>query len=73
MRPRCQPGDRIRLIEMPQDPCPIPAGTTGTVISIQDLSAFVGKPDFQIMVNWDIERSLSLIWPTDRFEVIADE
>lgn len=66
----CSVGDRIRLIDMPNDPCPIPAGTTGTVIGVSDLSKLMRKPDVQISVKWDIERSLSLIWPVDKFEVI---
>ena len=66
----CSVGDRIRRIDMPNDPCPIPAGTTGTVIGVSDLSKLMRKPDVQISVKWDIERSLSLIWPVDKFEVI---
>ena len=31
------PGTRIRLLEMPNDPNPVPVGTTGTVLAV-DLS-----------------------------------
>lgn len=68
--PPCVVGDRIRLLHMPNDPCPIPAGTTGTVTAIVDLSFVHKKPDAQIQVKWDINRSISLIWPLDSFEVI---
>ena len=30
------PGTRIRLIEMPNDPNPVPVGTTGTVLAVDD-------------------------------------
>ena len=29
-----QKGDRIELLEMPEDPCPVEVGTTGTVINV---------------------------------------
>jgi len=60
-------GKRIRLLEMgADDPCPIPAGTTGTVQRVSN-----PFPDqTQIGVKWDIPRSLSLVVPPDRFEVI---
>lgn len=67
----CQVGDRIRLIEMQGDTNPIPPGSTGIVVSVADLSAFHQAPDYAISVDWDdIDRSLSLIWPVDSFEVI---
>lgn len=68
-RPPCKVGDRIKLIHMPEDPCPIPAGTTGTVKGITDLFGHQ-TPEFQIWIDWDIKRNLSLIWPIDTFEVI---
>ena len=71
LTPPCKIGDRIRLIDMPNDPCPIPAGTTGTVTGMTDLSKLMRQPDVQIWVDWDIPRSLSLIWPVDKFEVIG--
>lgn len=69
--PPCKVGDRIKLIRMGKDPDPIPAGSTGTVTSMADLSAIYRKPDFSISVKWDgIDRSLSLVWPEDKIEVI---
>jgi hypothetical protein len=59
------PGDRIRLISMPNDPDPIPAGSTGTVISATT-GTFA-----QIDVDWDNGRSLALIPGVDQYEIIA--
>ena len=58
-------GDRIRLIEMPDDPDPIPAGATGTVLAVTD------GPLGQIVIAWDNGRSLALVPGVDRFEVIG--
>ena len=58
-------GDRIRLLSMPDDPDPIPVGSTGTIVSVTE------GPLGQVHVNWDDNnRSLSLIPGVDRFEVI---
>jgi hypothetical protein len=54
-------GTKIRLLNMPDDPCPIPAGTEGTI---------VGGNDFQIWVDWDINRRLMLIIGIDEYEII---
>ena len=58
-------GDRIRLIAMPDDPDPIPAGATGTVLAVTT-GRFA-----QIDVDWDNGRTLSLVPGVDRFEVIG--
>lgn len=64
-------GDRIKLISMPEDPDPIPPGTTGTVEDVVDLCDFgPGRPQWQVHVKWDAKRSLSLIIPPDRVSVI---
>ena len=58
-------GDRIRLLSMPDDPDPIPAGSKGVVIDVTD------GPLAQIMVEWiGINRTLALIPDVDRFEII---
>lgn len=64
-----KPGDRIRLIEMPDDPAPIPAGTEGVVGQVGP--GFQGRT--QVSVVWDTDRSLSLVVPPDVFEVIGHE
>ena len=63
--PTTRPGDRIRLLSMPDDPDPIPAGATGTVLSVTT-GAFA-----QVVVAWDLQRSLTLIPGIDRFEIIG--
>ena len=57
-------GDRVKMIHMPDDPDPIPAGSTGTVTRVTD------GPLAQVSVDWDNGRSLSLVPGTDEFEVI---
>ena len=58
-------GDRIRLLQMPDDPDPIPVGSTGTVTQVTE------GPLGQIQVDWDDSgRSLSLVPGVDRFAVI---
>jgi hypothetical protein len=59
-------GDRIELVEMPEDPDPIPPGTQGTVDWVNELPRFV-----QIGVRWDNGRSLMLCVPPDRFRVVS--
>lgn len=57
-------GDRIKLVQMGPDPCPVPEGTTGTVMACDEF------PDksWQIAVNWDNGRTLSVIVPPDVIE-----
>jgi len=57
-------GDHIRLIEMPNDPDPIPPSSEGVVIEVTD------GPLAQIIVDWKNGRSLALIPGVDRFEII---
>jgi hypothetical protein len=61
-------GRRIRLIAMPDDPAPIPPGTTGTITMVSRLPAFT-----QLHVKWDINRSLMLSVPPDRYELLAEK
>ena len=63
-----RPGDHIRLIHMPDDPDPIPAGSEGVVVEVTD------GPLAQITVEWiGMGRSLALIPGVDRFEIIGRE
>ncbi len=63
-------GDRIRLIAMPDDPNPIPSGTVGTVISVDQIGR--GSDAWhQIDVAWDNDRMLMLSVPPDRFAIIS--
>jgi hypothetical protein len=61
-----KPGDRIRLISMPQDPNPIPVGETGTVQRIVP----VDRSWDQVYVKWDNGRTLMLCIPPDVVEVV---
>lgn len=62
-------GDRIRLIHMPNDPDPIPAGTEGEVLAVTELN-FRDNPETQFIVKWDNGRSLSCICPPDILQVV---
>ena len=63
---KVQNGDVIRVLHMPDDPDPIPAGSTGTVIRVTEGTMA------QIDVRWDdSSRSLSLIPGVDQFEIIG--
>lgn len=56
-------GTRVELIQMGNDPYPIPAGTKGTVVYVNDMG--------QIDIEWDNGRTLSLIPGEDDFKVIG--
>lgn len=61
----CAVGDRIKLLHMGDDPCPMEAGATGTVIG------FCDSPGLQqLVVAWDNGRGLNLVPGVDRFAVI---
>ena len=56
------PGTRVRLVRMPDDPNPVPEGTTGTVLAVDGAG--------QLLMQWDNGRSLSLLPGVDSFEVL---
>ena len=62
-------GDRIRLVEMKDDPDPIQVGQLGTIVSV---TPHIGGKDAwnQIDVAWDNGRTLMLVSPPDRFEIV---
>ena len=63
-----KPGDRIRLVAMQDDPDPIQVGQTGTVARVHRVE---DDPVWhQIAVAWDNGRTLMLVVPPDRFEII---
>jgi hypothetical protein len=64
-------GDRVRLLHMPDDPDPIPAGSVGTVQLITDLH-FSAEPQVQFLIKWDNGRSLSCVCPPDLLEVYKE-
>lgn len=68
-RPPAKIGDRIKLLRMAPDFAPIPNGATGTVRTVVSLPLKA----WQLGINWDApheERSLSLLYPEDNFQVI---
>jgi hypothetical protein len=58
-------GDRIRLIEMPDDPDPLPPGLEGTVVMVIEWDG-----DEQIAVDWDDGQHRGLSSPPDSFVVL---
>lgn len=58
-------GDRIRLIEMPDDPHPIEYGATGTIFMVSHFSG-----ETHLSVKWDNGRTLGVILPHDKVEKI---
>ena len=58
-------GTRIELIRMGDDPRPVPPGTRGTVVYVDDMG--------QIGMRWDNGQTLSLIPGEDSFRVLTQE
>lgn len=58
-------GTRICCDSMPDDPRPVPSGTMGTVIGVDDMCS--------IMVKWDNGQGLSLVVGQDSFHVVSQE
>lgn len=62
-------GDRVQLIEMPDEPDAIPPGTQGVVDYINEVTYF--RPPFtQIGVKWDNGRTLMMSVPPDVYVVV---
>ena len=66
-----KPGDRIRLIAMPDDPDPIPTGEVGTVIEVRR-HGDGNNVWHQVDVEWDHGRTLMLTLPPDQIEILSD-
>lgn len=63
--------DRIRLVEMNDDPFPIEVGQLGTVVHVRSIKGRGGW--YQIDVAWDNGRRLMLASPPDLFEIVGHE
>ena len=64
-RSRYPAGTRICCDCMSDDPRPVPPGTKGTVMGVDDMCS--------IMVRWDNGQGLSLVPGVDSFHVISQE
>lgn len=64
IRKRYPAGCRVKVIEMGDDPDPVPSGTGGTVDHVDDIGT--------VHCRFDNGRYLGLIPGEDRFEVMAD-
>lgn len=65
LRETYKPGVRIELNHMCSDPQPIPDGSRGTVVAVDDIGS--------IMMKWDNGRSLSLIYGEDSFRILSPD
>ena len=54
-------GTRVRLVQM-DDPRPVPVGTLGTVVDVDDIGSLI--------VSWDNGQSLNVLYGIDRVEKI---
>ena len=63
LRERYPAGTRIRLIQMDDAFAPVPPGTIGSVVIIDDAG--------NIHMKWDNGRSLALSEGADEFEIIS--
>ena len=65
-------GDRVRLLQMHDDPDPIATGSVGTVISA--CRHVMGTQSWdQVDVSWENGRTLMLVSPPDMFEIISSD
>ena len=65
MKERYPAGTRIMLLQMGDDPNPIPPNTKGTVYSVDDTGT--------LFVDFDNGRSLGVITGEDSFRTLTDE
>lgn len=61
-------GQTIELINMPDDPNPIPSGSRGVVKGVYPMP----QGQYQVDVAWANGRGLMLIIPIDTFKVVED-
>lgn len=68
MDPLYRVGDRLELISMPDDPCPVAAGTLGTVTKD---SVDLRDGTWQTSMKWDNGRTLAIISPPDKVKLVV--
>lgn len=54
-------GTRVRLVQM-DDPRPVPVGTLGTVLDVDDIGSLI--------VTWDNGQSLNILFGIDKVEKV---
>lgn len=66
-------GQRIELVDMPDDPDPVPAGTQGTIDHVSGPHKLPGDRVawHQVGVKWDNGRTLALLTTKDRWRVLG--
>ena len=63
---RCYPpGTRLVLLSMDDPYAPVPSGTKGTIVHVDDAA--------QIHMKWDNGRTLALVHGEDSFRKLTDE
>jgi hypothetical protein len=65
-------GDRVELVEMPDDPSPIARGSRGRVLGVSRLQLGDSTYD-QVIVDWDNGRRLHCCVPPDVLAIVRDE
>lgn len=70
MTPRA--GDRVELVEMPNDPMPIPSGTRGRVLGVSRVRLGDDWYD-QVVVDWDNGSRLHCCVPPDVLSIVRGE
>lgn len=63
-----QAGDRVRVVQMDNDPYPIAPGTEGTIENVNWYTP--DKSKGQISVKWDNGRRLKVLVPEDKIQKI---
>lgn len=66
-----EPGQRVECVRMTCDPDPIPSGSRGTVLRVEQWGA--GPQHANIHVAWDSGRTLALLTDVDKWEVLGNE
>lgn len=64
-RQRYPPGTRVELVQMNDDPNPVPPGTQGTVVDVDGIG--------QLVMKWDNGRTLSLVPGVDLFRKLPEQ
>ncbi len=62
LRKKYPQGTWVRLTKMPSEPRPVPTGTLGQVVNVDDIGT--------IHVKWVNGSSLGLVYGVDEFEVV---